>query len=181
MKHQEAAALFHQMHPDFFERHSFPEDETYSEMMLRLADFDPERYAKPLPHEISFGFFQGDPGPLLQAVGQVDAGWVQYFHDTRNVYCGYVNGRIASFCFVSHMGDFMVEGRVCKIGGPGCVGTVPEFRCRGIGLTMVENVTEILKNRGYDYSYIHYTGVAPWYEKLGYETILRWNAKGILD
>ena len=37
-----------------------------------------------------------------------------------------------------------------------------------------------LKEEGYDYSYIHYTAVAPWYEKLGYETIIKWNAKGII-
>ena len=50
----------------------------------------------------------------------------------------------------------------------------------GIGLTMVKLVTEILKNEGYDYSYIHYTAVAHWYAKLGYTTILKWNKKGII-
>ena len=73
-----------------------------------------------------------------------------------------------------------INGRELKIGGPGCVGTLPEYRKKGIGLTMVKKVTEILKEEGYDYSYIHFTGVAPWYEKLGYETILKWNKHGLL-
>ena len=39
---------------------------------------------------------------------------------------------------------------------------------------------QILKEEGYDYSYIHYTGVAPWYEKLGYQTFAKWNKNGVL-
>ena len=77
------------------------------------------------------------------------------------------------------MGVHGVNGREYKIGGPGCVGTLPEFRNKGIGLTMVRNVTQILKAEGYDYSYIHFTGIAQWYEKLGYKTCVRWNKNGI--
>ncbi|MBO7531565.1 MAG: hypothetical protein J6T50_07145, partial [Lachnospiraceae bacterium] len=66
-----------------------------------------------------------------------------------------------------------------KIGGPGCVGTVPEYRDRGIGLTMVRNVTQILRDELYDYSYIHYTYETGWYSKLGYTTFLTWTGSGI--
>ena len=45
---------------------------------------------------------------------------------------------------------------------------------------MVKNVTRILKEDGYDYSYIHFTGVASWYEKLGYKTSIKWNKHGVL-
>lgn len=61
----------------------------------------------------------------------------------------------------------------------GCVGTLPEYRDRGIGLTMVKHVTGILREEGYDYSYIHYTYLAPWYEKLGYKTVIKWGRNGI--
>ncbi len=67
-----------------------------------------------------------------------------------------------------------------KVGGPGCVGTLPEYRNKGIGLIMVKHVTQILKEEGYDYSYIHFTGVAPWYEKLGYKTTIRWTKNGVV-
>ena len=75
------------------------------------------------------------------------------------------------------MGSF----RGLKIGGPGCVGTVPEYRRQGIGLRLVQLATGILKDQGYDLSYIHYTAVAPWYAKLGYQTVLKWNGRGFLD
>ena len=81
---------------------------------------------------------------------------------------------------------FTYEGRefavyMSCVGAPGCVGTVPACRRKGIGLKMVQNVTAILKRESYDLSCIHYTGVAPWYGKLGYETVLRWNRNGFLN
>ena len=41
-------------------------------------------------------------------------------------------------------------------------------------------ILQILKEEGYDYSYIHYTYLAPWYERLGYKTVIKWNRDGIL-
>lgn len=77
------------------------------------------------------------------------------------------------------MGTYEIKGQKIKIGGPGCVGTLPEYRDKGIGLTMVQHVTQILKEEGYDYSTIHYSYLASWYEKLGYKTIIKWNRNGI--
>lgn len=97
------------------------------------------------------------------------------------VYCAFLDGEIASFCIVEDLGLQECNGRTWKIGGPGCVGTVPRFRRRGIGIAMVRNVTRILREQGYDLSYIHYTGVAHWYAKLGYVTVLRWNCGGVIE
>ena len=67
-----------------------------------------------------------------------------------------------------------------NIGGPGCVGTIPEYRRRGIGLEMVRLATEILRNDGFDLSWIHYTHLEHWYMKLGYKPVLKWNSSSIL-
>ena len=67
-----------------------------------------------------------------------------------------------------------------EISGPGCVGTVPAYRKKGIGLEMVRRATIMLKEEGFDLSWIHYTHIGPWYEKLGYRTVLRWNGKGFI-
>jgi len=44
-----------------------------------------------------------------------------------------------------------------------------------------DTLLEAVKEMGYDYSYIHYTGVANWYAKLGYRTEIIWNKHGIIE
>ena len=176
-------ALFTEMHPGFFEKEyirSMNEEWTYEEMILRLDEFDPNAYQKTFDSDVSFGFFQGSLKELHAAVGQVIPEWLPLYDEKSRVYCGFIDGKIASFCIIENMGEHRLDGQTLKISGPGCVGTVPEYRNRGIGLVMVRDVTRILKEEGYDLSYIHYTGVAPWYQKLGYRTILKWNKYGIL-
>ena len=79
------------------------------------------------------------------------------------------------------MGEYEIDGKRIKIGGPGCVGTLPEYRNKGVGLSMVKYATQILKNEGFDYSYIHYTHISEWYSKLGYKTVLQWTKNGICN
>ncbi len=183
MEKQVAITLFHNIHPNFFEREyirNLEEDEIFDEMMLRLDEFDADKYEKAFDTSVTFGFFEGDRGELLKAVEQVNAGWLEYFGEEDRVLCGYFNGKVVSFCLVENMGTYTINGETMKVGGPGCVGTLPEYRDKGIGLMMVKKATQLLRDEGYDYSYIHFTGVANWYAKLGYETVLKWTKNGIL-
>ncbi|MDE7361442.1 MAG: GNAT family N-acetyltransferase [Oscillospiraceae bacterium] len=183
MNRQESILLFNSMHPNFFEQEyirAIPDGEIFDEMILPLADFDADKYAKHFDSSVSFGFYNGSLDVIKKIVEKVDPDWVQYFDGVERIYCGYVNGEPVSFCHVSDMGKHNVNGRVIKVGGPGCVGTLPEYRDRGIGLTMVSHATRILKEEGYDLGYIHFTYVAEWYGKLGYKTVLRWGRDGIL-
>ena len=176
-------ALFLEMHPGFFEKEyirAMDEETVCDEMILRLDEFDPEGYRKDFDSSVSFGLYRGSPEELHASVGKVVPAWLHLYDGRSRVYCGFIGGKIASFCMIEDMGKHILDGQAVKIGGPGCVGTVPEFRNRGIGLVMVRDVTQILKEEGYDFSYIHYTGVAPWYRKLGYRTVLKWNKHGIL-
>ena len=173
-------ALFHHLHPGFFDRDyikALPENETYAEMILPLKGFSPDQREIPVPEGVAFGPYEGSLTALLEAVRQVEEAWAPIYQKGGRVYCAMDGGKIASFCLIEDMGTF--EG--LRIGGPGCVGTVPACRRKGIGLKMVQNVTAILKRESYDLSCIHYTGVAPWYGKLGYETVLRWNRNGFLN
>lgn len=173
--------LFDSLYPDFFESESvksLPDDAVYEEMTLMLGDknFD---YKEELGEDISFGFYNGDADTLKEAVAKVDKDWVQYFDGDR-IYCAYCRGEIAGFCIVDDMGEHILNGRSYKVGGPGCVGTVPEFRRKGIGLAMVARVTKLLADEGVDIGYIHYTGVADWYAKLGYKTFAKWGRNGFI-
>jgi len=183
VNHSDYESLFNQMHPGFFEREEIrriPEDQVYEEMILELAGFRAEAVEIPVPAGVSFGFYRGDLAALHESVALVNANWVRYFNRGDKVYCAMDGERVVSFCNVEDMGRHTLAGRPMKVAGPGCVGTIPACRRRGVGLKMVQNVTALLKDAGYDLSYIHYTGVAPWYAKLGYGTILRWNSKGLI-
>ena len=140
------------------------------EMLLALGG-----YTDPLPalDGVTFGFYFGDPAPLLKAVNEVEPNWAKYYDGREPAFCGFVGDTVVSFCLLSDFGERNILGERAKIGGTGCVGTVPAYRRRGIGLKMVSLGTLILQERGFDYSYIHDTGVPDWYAKLGYKTIFR--------
>jgi len=183
MNKQDYILLLDYMYPNFFERENIrnlPDEWICDEMILPLDEFEQNKYDKKLDDNISFGLYNGELEELKESVRKVVEYWVQSYNGKHRAYCGYVNGKVASFCLIEDMGVHDINGRKLKIGGPGCVGTLPEYRNKGIGLTMVKNVTQILKKEGYDYSYIHFTGVASWYEKLGYKSSVKWNKNGIL-
>lgn len=173
--------LFNDMHPGFFDPDKtsyMPEEKIYEEQILSHDDAELAEISIPVPDGVTFGFYAGDHDTLVKAINEVDSSWPEYFNGEDRIYCAFVNGEIASFCLAEDMGIHSIDGIPQKIAGPGCVGTVPKFRKQGIGLKMVQNVTRILFDEGYDISYIHYTGVGRWYEKLGYQTVLRWTKHG---
>lgn len=176
--------LMDAVHPGFFAQpwlNAMPEQAVYEEMAMDLAEYDPARVSLPVPQGVTFGFYTGSREPLLRAVAQVDTDWVRLFGEKSQAFCAFSQGEIASFCLVEDMGVHVLSGQTLHVGVPGCVGTVPSFRRQGIGLRMVAEATALLKTRGYDISYIHYTGVAPWYARLGYRTFMRWNKNGPLQ
>lgn len=175
--------VFDKIHPVFFEQEYIKNRpaEIYSEeMLLELSGYDKNQYVIDVPEKVSFGYYKGTNEKLKESVAQVEESWVQFFPENSRVYCAMAGDEIASFCLIENFGSYPYDGRILKFGGPGCVGTVPKFRRLGIGLRMVSDVTQILKDEGYDMSYIHYTGVAPWYAKLGYHTVLKWNCNGFV-
>lgn len=178
--HFDAIDMFSTIKPGFLESEhirSLPPEWIYEEQTLDLHAFSPADLEISCPERITFGMYDGDMAPLLEAVGSVEEGWLGCYHPDDEIYCGFDGDRIVSFCAIEDFGTY--KGlRVC---GPGCVGTIPEYRRQGIGLKMVQNVTAILKDRGYDIGYIHYTGVGHWYAHLGYKTLVKWNSKGIID
>ena len=184
MNHSEAAHLFDQMHPGFFEKEwirGMGADDVYEEMILDLRGASvPAEVPVSLPG-VTYGRYTGDMESLRACIREVDAGWPQYFDEKSEIFCAFYEGKVVSFCLLDDMGEHELGGRRVRVAGPGCVGTLPAYRRRGVGLEMIRRATLILQARGYDLSYIHYTGVAQWYAKLGYETIVKWNCRGILN
>ena len=122
---------------------------------------------------VSYEFYNGEHSKLISAVEKVIPDWIQYFTENESVLCGMKNGEVASFCIIGEDKTCLLSDEKSKVGSIGCVGTVPEYRKQGIGLTMVEKGTEYLKEKGCDKCFIHYTHLENWYRKLGYKTFLR--------
>ena len=172
-------ALFHKLQPDFFRQESIralPEDRVFTELVMDLHQMPPQMTPSHSISGITFGEYAGEPAPLLNAVSLVEKDWLPYFTEEERYYCAFSGETIAAFCCLSDMGRI----RGLHVGGPGCVGTIPEYRRQGIGLEMVRRATKILQKDGFDLSWIHYTHLALWYSRLGYEPVLWWNREGIL-
>lgn len=150
----------------------FGNDGVFVEMALDLHE-----YQEKLPHINggSFGVYSGDLEKIKQLVEKVDPKWCKYFTENTTIFCGFINKDPVSFCIITTAADSILSDDKFKIGGIACVGTVPEYRKRGIGLKMVDMATIYLKSLGCDIAYIHYTHLEKWYKKLGYETVARFS------
>ena len=175
------AKLFYDMFPGYFDQEyirALPPEDVSAEQVLFLDRFEHDLKPIPCPDSVRFDFYRGDTGPLVKAVGLVDEGWIKYYESPgkQPVFCAFDKDKVVSFCILDDMGDHLGF----HIGGPGCVGTIPEYRRQGIGLEMIRRATKYFKDNGFGISFIHYTHVDKWYAKLGYETVVRWNRNGIV-
>ena len=171
--------MFNNMHPGFFDDSGIkgmPKDWTFSELIMDLRNDSPREVVPHCPENITFGEYKGDISQLKKAVYEVDEDWVQYFGEWSRVFCAFDQDKVVAFCILS---DWGMQDNL-KVGGPGCVGTIPEYREKGIGLELVRRATDLLKKDKYDISWIHYTHLENWYKKLGYKTVLKWNSDGIV-
>lgn len=155
----------------FFERRGFELMGECDEMTGDLRRLTPAA-SLPSPAGVAFGWYRGELAALQEAVRAVDEDWVQYFPSTEHVFCGMQGEKIVSFCFADESEVCLLSNGKNRVGVPGCVGTVPAFRRQGIGLKMVALACEELKKQGCDTGFIHYTGMAHWYARLGFETVV---------
>lgn len=146
----------------------------FAEMSMPLGTY--QEKTAPIPG-VTYDFYHGALEDLKAAVHQVDAQWVQYFTGDSPVLCGFLDGKIASFCIVGEDPRCMIAAPGIRIGSIGCVGTVPEYRGKGIGLRMVDLATLYLQKEGCDKAYIGYTHIDRWYAQLGYRTFARFAFK----
>lgn len=158
----------------FFLKKGYALGERYEEMKGDLTRFSVHDFSLPVPENVRFGWYKGDLAALHQAVRAVDPDWTAYFGQDSPTFCAFADGEIASFCNAEMWENCLLSNGKNKVGAPGCVGTPPAYRRKGIGLKMVALACEELKKQGADACFIHYTGVGHWYAKLGFQTFLSW-------
>lgn len=153
----------------FFEKHGCTFGNLIAEMGGETKRLNPPPHTP--PENASFGFYSGNQDSLKEAVAKVDEDWVQYFCGG-DVFCGYEDGKTASFCLLDSDVECLLSDGKGRIGSIGCVGTVPDFRKKGIGLEMVYLAAKELEKHGCERIFIHYTAVYDWYARLGFSTFL---------
>ena len=172
--------IFNALHPGFFNEKyisSLPPECEYTELVTDLRE--PPSGVQPVtfPPDITFGVYHGEITDLREAVREVDEGWLPYFTPNERFFCAYDGEKPVAFCILTDSGNIMG----LHIGQPGCVGTIPAYRKKGIGAELILRATGLLRRENFDLSWIHYTHLESWYQKLGYRTVLRWNCTGILS
>lgn len=148
----------------------FCEDGIYSEMAQPLANY--QEQTKPI-EGITYGWYHGSLAELHKCVEAVDPEWVQYFQADSPVFCAFIGEKPVSFCQIERTDGSILAAPGLRVGSIGCVGTVPEHRGHGIALRMVDLAALELRKQGMDVSYIHYTFIDRWYQKLGYQVLAR--------
>lgn len=160
-------------HP-FFEKLGYRSDDRCLEMKMKLDNFDLAGLDIPkCPDNVTFGYIYDDRREELQkAVAAVDEDWVQYFDFRSPVFAAQSDGKIVGFCIPESDTETIISTGKNNVGMVGCVGVVPEFREKGIGLAMTANAVHDLQQKGSDEIFIHYTYLDWWYGRLGFRTFL---------
>lgn len=160
----------------FFKKFSYDSTWESVDMTMRLSDFDITTLTIPhCPYAIHFRYAtEKDKESLLESVSKVDPNWMKYYETSEDpVLLAIENNKILGFAIVSVTDDTFYHHSDDRIGAVGCVGVIPEARKRGIGLRLVANGTNILKEQCCDEAYIGYTHLEHWYSLLGYKTSMR--------
>ena len=160
----------------FFDKRGYEKSHITYNMDIDTADFDRGALTIPKPENVTYRFAaEEDKEALLSAVEQVVPEWVGLYRGYEGeVLLAVCEGEIAAFEMLDGKGGFF-SASAKKHGSIGCVGTVPKFRRRGIGLDMTAQSVEILKNRGCDRVQLLYLVFDKWYGKLGFKiTSTQW-------
>ena len=130
--------------------------------MLKTAD---------IPNSVTFAL-QCANDAVLEAVKNVEPAWLGVYENTdEDVILAKVNGNIAGFCLVSAWNRFF--GGCREVGSISCVGVLPEYRRRGIGLAMTASAARYLRDEGCTCAELLYTSIPQWYAKIGFTPIHR--------
>lgn len=152
----------------FFETHGFVHTGFTYDMSLDLDGLD---RMPPFPDGIEFRISAPDAA-LLDAVKAVEKSWCAVYESTdEDVLCAMDGEAIAGFCIPAAWNRFFGGRR--EVGSISCVGVLPEYRRRGIGLAMTASAARYLRDEGCTCAELLYTSIPQWYAKIGFTPIHR--------
>lgn len=158
---------------NFFEKRGYTAAWISVNMELRLDGFERNSLTiPPAPKGLEYRFAEtSDRAELLAAVEAAEEGWVSVFAGCKDpIFLAVLDGKIVGFeVLASDGGRFLRPGQ--QVGCVGCVGVVPEQRERGIGMDMVAQGIQWLKEQGCTMIELRYVELESWYRKLGFQTV----------
>ncbi len=154
---------------EFFEKHGYNSDFVSVNMNLDTEKFDINSLDIPVPENVTYRYArESEHDKVIEAVKKVVPDWVQYYENTEDkILIALCDGEIAAFELINEYGGIFTKGNI-KHGCIGCVGTVPQFRNRGIGLYMTAVGADLLKTEGCDSIQLLYVERVKWYGKIGF-------------
>lgn len=146
----------------FFEKHGYTCTGYTYDMTVSL----PAEKTAEIPDGVTFELTAAD-ARVPDAVKAVEKSWLGVYETTdEDVLLAKVNGKIAGFCIPAGWNRFFGGRR--DVGSVSCVGVLPEYRKRGIGLAMVSEALRYLADEGFTRAELLYTSIPHWYGKLGF-------------
>lgn len=156
----------------FFEKRGYSAGWTSVNMELSLEGFSLESLRiPPAPEGLAYRFAEPvDMPALLAAVKDAEPSWTGIFETCIDpIFLAELDGQIAGFeILTANGGRFLRPGQ--QVGCVGCVGVVPTMRERGIGMAMVAQGIQWLKEQGCTLIELRYVWLTGWYGKLGFQT-----------
>lgn len=160
---------------NFFKKRGYTAAWTSVNMELRLDGFAAGALPiPPAPDGLSYRMATAADMPeLLAAVEAAQPNWPGIFKTCVDpILLAVLDGKIAGFeILASNGGQFLRPGQ--QVGSVGCVGVVPPMREHGIGMDMVAQGIQWLKDQGCTLIELRYTWLEDWYGKLGFQTVAR--------
>lgn len=148
--------------PRFFEKRGYVRTGYTYDMTVSL----PAEKTAEIPDGVTFELTAAD-ARVLDAVKAVEKSWLGVYETTdEDVLLANVNGKIAGFCIPAGWNRFFGSRR--DVGSVSCVGVLPEYRNRGVGLAMVSEALRYLSGSECTRAELLYTFIPHWYGKLGF-------------
>lgn len=165
----------------FFEKYGYRADEILMNMGLSLAGFDITKLKLREPENVIFRLAkETDQAALLLAVKEAEPEFLPFFADYDGVtMLALAEQKIIGFQMLDVDGArFKIASPGGRSGSIGCVGIIPDARGQGIGLRMVAEGANWLKEQGSVSAHLLYVGLKDWYERIGFQpTSRQWMGK----
>jgi predicted N-acetyltransferase YhbS len=99
--------------------------------------------------------------------------WEDSTFELEQIRIAEVDGKIVSHVWVAERPVFYRGQVVLPMGGIGGVGTLPEYRGRGLATLLLEDAIAYMERKGHAISML-FTGINPFYAKLGWADFPEW-------